>query len=71
MQTKIEIPENLSNKLVELPEQGMGYQIVDITLVDGTILKNRQIFNCTYLLLEEDESISVESIVEIDLSTNV
>lgn len=38
------------DKLVKLPESGMGYQIVDIHLKDGTILKNALVINCEEIL---------------------
>ena len=34
------------DKLVRLPESGMGYQIVDITLKNGDVIKNITVFNC-------------------------
>lgn len=53
---KIELTKELIDHLVDLPEQGMGYQIVNIILKNGVILMNREIINSTYLLLTENES---------------
>jgi hypothetical protein len=53
--------------LSRLPEQGMGYHIVDLTLIDGTKLKGKMIFNCMYLELAEGESIPVDNIREIEI----
>ena len=39
------------NKLSELPESGMGYQVVDITLRDGRVI-------CNVTVLNGDEIIS-------------
>ena len=35
--------------LSEHPEHGMGYQIVDITVTSGTLLKGRVVLNSMYL----------------------
>ncbi len=45
-------------KFIEsLPEQGMGYQIVDIELKGGKKLINRIVLNSTYLKVNDEESI--------------
>lgn len=50
-ESKIKLPEELINKLSNLPEKGMGYQIVDVELIDGTILNNIKVINSTYFLI--------------------
>lgn len=67
MQNKVELPESLINKLIELPEQGMGYQLVKIVMQNGVILKNRIVLNSTFLLLEENEKINIEEIEDIEI----
>lgn len=64
---KVSLPENIITKLVELPEQGMGYQIVDILLANGHELKNKLVFNSSVLELEENEFINVKDIVSIQI----
>ena len=64
---KISLPENIITKLVELPEQGMGYQIVDILLTNGHELKNKLVFNSSVLELEENELINLKDIVSIQI----
>lgn len=63
---------NLSNywieTLINLPETGMGYQLVDIKLNDGTILRRRVVVNSSYLMLEEGEYFKVSDIEDIKLS---
>ncbi len=49
-----------------MPEQGMGYQIVDIKLNDNTTYKNLTVLNSTCLIMEID--IDVNNITEIKLS---
>jgi hypothetical protein len=65
---KVELPDNLINKLSNLPEQGMGYQKVDIKLKNGTNLTNRTVLNSTFLILFRDEKIIKEDIEDADLS---
>jgi hypothetical protein len=54
---KIKLLEHQIKFLEALPEQGMGYQIVDIELKDGKQLINRIIVNSEYLTLKENEFI--------------
>lgn len=51
-------------KLKSLPESGMGYQICDIELNDGTILANISVHNCSIL----SQSLNIEDIKDIKLS---
>lgn len=62
---KITLPDNLIAKLMELPEQGMGYQIVDIILANGQELNNKFVFNSSILELEENEILNIKDIVSI------
>jgi hypothetical protein len=43
---QIELRSELINRLLGLPETGMGYQIVDLILTDGRIVANVKVFNC-------------------------
>jgi len=45
----------------------MGYQLVDITLKDGRVLKDKVVINSTYLKLDESEYVKADDIVSIDL----
>ena len=63
----------LSKKWVEylalVPESGMGYQIVDVTLKDGRVLKNTVVFNAEDLKLPpEHRGVELEDVEEIRLS---
>jgi len=42
---RIKLEPRWVERLLELPESGMGYQRVDIRLVDGRELKNVLVFN--------------------------
>lgn len=63
----VELPENFMIMLDNLPENGMGYQIVNIVLDDGRILRDRIVYNSTFLKLGEGENIKTEQIKEISI----
>jgi hypothetical protein len=64
---KIELKEEDVQYLSELPESGMGYQIVDITFKDGQELKNRIVVNSQLLLIGDNETIDPLLIEKIEL----
>ncbi len=66
--TKLKLSDKQIMFLESMPEQGMGYHIVDIKLVTGEILKNRIVLNCEFLKLNECELINLDKIEEISLS---
>lgn len=43
--TTVHLPETWISRLVRLPESGMGYQRVNITLKTGEVLRNVVVFN--------------------------
>lgn len=57
MTKKVKLLDSQIRLLESLPEQGMGYQIVDIELKSGKKLTNRIVFNSTYLKLNDKELI--------------
>ncbi len=63
---EIKLPEHLVKQLLELPETGMAYQIVDFWLQDGTILKNVTVLNSSIAIL--DKEIDTSKIVKVKLS---
>jgi hypothetical protein len=67
MEYRITLNKDQIEFLSKLPEQGMGYQLVDLTLKDGRILKSRIIFNSTYLKLVEPEHVKADDIDKIEL----
>jgi hypothetical protein len=62
---QLKLPTKFLKYLENLPEQGMGYQIVDVEFFDGKVLIDRIIFNSTYLKLNENEEIDSEKIRSI------
>ena len=67
MKKKVELIKEQVNYLADLPEQGMGYQIVEVTLRNGQVLKNRTVVNSTFLLLNDNEQIKTDDIASIKL----
>ncbi len=65
---KIKLPDKFIKYLETQPEQGMGYQIVNLELVNGDILENRIILNSMYLKLNNDEKLEVSVIKEIKIN---
>lgn len=64
--SEIKLPEYLIKKLQELPETGMGYQVVNFELQDGTILKSITVLNSSIALL--DKNVDVSKIIKAELS---
>lgn len=68
MQTQtLKLPDSFINILVNLPENGMGYQIVQVILKSGKVLHQHKVLNSELLMLEENESITVQDIDKIEL----
>jgi hypothetical protein len=63
----LKLSENLINALVNLPETGMGYQIVKVFLKSGKVLNHIKVLNSEILMLEENENITVKDIDKIVL----
>lgn len=67
MTEKVELPTNLIDKLADLPEQGMGYQVVNVTLKNGQVLTDRRVVNSTYLILLDNEHLTTADIENVEL----
>ncbi|MEK7719586.1 MAG: hypothetical protein AAB347_08260 [Bacteroidota bacterium] len=63
----LKLPDNFMDILVDLPETGMGYQIVKVILRSGKILHQHKVLNSEFLMLEENENIAVKDIDKIEL----
>ncbi len=63
----LKLPASFINILVNLPENGMGYQLVKVFLKSGKILHQHKVLNSELLMLEENESITVKDIEKIEL----
>lgn len=68
METRtLKLSESFVNRLIDLPESGMGYQLVKVILRGGKILRNHKVLNSSLLVLEEDENIKAKDIEQIEL----
>jgi hypothetical protein len=66
MKKEIELPESLTKKLLALPETGMGFQKVTLTLKNGNIKRNITVLNSSIAILEEE--IEASEIADVELS---
>jgi len=68
MNTKsLKLPDSFINILIDLPESGMGYQIVKVILRSGKILHRHKVINSEILMLEDNEPIQASDILNIEL----
>ncbi len=68
MQTRtLKLSDSLINILVNLPENGMGYQMVKVILKSGKVLGQHKVLNSELLMLEDNENIAVKDIEKIEL----
>ena len=68
---ELKLPDSFINILVNLPESGMGYQIVKVILKSGQVLYQHKVFNSEILMLEENETISITDIEKIELDRKI
>jgi len=68
MKTKtIKLTENFVSKLLDLPESGMGYQVVKVILRNGKILRQHKVLNSELLMIDGKENIFLKDIEQIEL----
>ncbi len=67
MGNRVELTANLIKELSDLPEHGMGYQIVDLEMKSGQVIGERTVVNSTFLILSEGENIDPSEISKITL----
>ena len=51
---QLELRPEIVDRLVSMPENGMGYQVVDLILIDGRVVPNVTIFNAEVANLPEE-----------------
>jgi hypothetical protein len=63
MKHQVKLPERISSVLREWPEDGMGYQLVDLILKNGRIIKGQVVLDSSLWSTDMDvESNMVESV---------
>jgi hypothetical protein len=66
MQThSLKLSDAFISILLNLPETGMGYQVVKVILKNGRVLHWQKVINSSLLILEENENITEKDIDEI------
>lgn len=63
----LKLSANFINTLVNLPENGMGYQIVKVVLKSGRVLHQHKVINSELLMLDESEKITINDIDRIEM----
>lgn len=63
----LKLSDNFINTLVNLPENGMGYQIVKVILKSGRVLHQHKVINSELLMLDESEKITINDIDRIEV----
>jgi len=63
---RITLPQNFVNQLLQWPESGMGYQLVNVFLKDGGILKKHVVLNASVLVLNPNEHITPDQIEKLE-----
>jgi hypothetical protein len=63
----LKLSDSFINILMNLPENGMGYQVVKVILKSGKILHQHKVINSSLLMLEENENITEKDIEKIEL----
>ena len=61
------LPSKFIDILLDLPETGMGYQTVNVNLRSGRVLDNKNVINCELLIINDDEYITVDDILSIEV----
>ncbi len=67
--TTVQIPNKWTSVLANLPETGMGYQLVKVILKNGKVLNNHKVLNSSLLLLEKDENLTKEDIAVVEIES--
>ena len=70
MQTRtLKLTDSFTNMLMNLPENGMGYQIVKVILKSGEILHQHKVINSEILMLDDNDNVSLTDIQKIELES--
>ena len=70
MQTRtLKLTDSFTNMLMNLPENGMGYQIVKVILKSGKILHQHKVINSEILMLDDNDNVSLTDIQKIELES--
>ncbi|OFY67579.1 MAG: hypothetical protein A3H98_03590 [Bacteroidetes bacterium RIFCSPLOWO2_02_FULL_36_8] len=62
----LKLPNSFINILINLPETGMGYQMVKVILKSGKVLHQHKVLNSELLMFEDNETLNVKDIDKIE-----
>ena len=62
---KVKLGKKQTDFLTNIPEDGMGYKIVDVKLKSGKVLKGKTVLNSMYLQLDKSEVLKPDEIETI------
>jgi hypothetical protein len=62
---RLNLTKHWISYLMNVPERGMGYHLVNVILKNGKVLPRHKVLNSSILLLEDDEHIGIEDIEKI------
>ena len=66
---QLELNKKTVNRLLTLPESGMGYQLVDLLLVDGRVVPSVPVFNSEIANLPDSfRDVRASDIADVRLS---
>lgn len=68
-ESQLKLSDKHIDMLENLPEQGMGYQIVNIELKDGKLLTDRIVLNSTFLQLQKEDNFTIDEIKDIKIKS--
>lgn len=63
----VQLDHRWTEYLQPIPESGMGYQLVDVTLRSGECLSKLPVFNGEYLELPDSLTVEPSAILRIEL----
>jgi len=63
----LKLPKRLTAQLTKLPEQGMGYPVIDLRLKSGKWLTRKIVLNAEDLVIDSGESVHARDISEVQI----
>ena len=63
----IRLNAQLTNKLIGIPESGMGYHVVDVVLKNGSVIEELTVLNCQNLIVDE-KNIAAKDVIDVKVS---
>ncbi|MFA5312886.1 MAG: hypothetical protein WC375_06140 [Methanomassiliicoccales archaeon] len=64
------LPQKWIDFLAEEPETGMGYQVITVTLENGTVINNIAAKNCQYITMDGGKPIDFDPSKIIDIKVH-